>query len=86
MKKVYQEPQILIENFRLTDHIMAQCSFRVNLSDVVTTCFSEDISGGGGEIVFTTYIDYLCTVWSDTEGNYEGICYNMPEGTTFFVS
>ena len=83
MKKNYEKPMILFEDFTMSKNIAANCDF----TDVTAT---QDQTGCGiaheiidpftGQITTgTIFVSGICTL-PYNDGDYEGFCYHNPDG------
>lgn len=83
MKKVYSKPEIVFESFSLSQNIAAGCEF------------ISDVKGGGlnfgSFVLFFNDASSPCTgdgrVTSEGgDGQYDKICYHVPQGQNLFDS
>lgn len=94
MKKSYQKPQILVEDYNMTElFATSPCEQKVNFGSGLT-CHSWsdfDITDDEGNYIGSGYLfgtgNGACTAGNmDDLGNYGGICYHGPENNNFFSS
>lgn len=88
MKKNYVKPEIMFEDFSLSNSIAAGCEYEANSA--------QDMCGYklmSGQIVFTGDIggcDYTENVYPSTNGYYyqaaNKICYHVPDAQNLFNS
>ena len=87
MKKAYSKPEVTFEDFNLTTSIASGCEFTTNLS-AQNEC-GLDFSG---LIVFMTGMAgcadgvQIPPTAPGGDGEYVGICYNVPQGQNLFAS
>ena len=78
MKKNYQKPEILFEDFSLSSSIAAGCE-RIVGNPSKGTCA---LQGTGGINVFTSSMDEVCDYtpgsFGQPEDEYDGFCYHVP--------
>lgn len=67
MKKVYEKPEILFEDFSLSTHIAADCEVKPN---------DPDLEYPGVGFVFSTGCDWPVDT-SGGDGEYNQICYHV---------
>lgn len=87
MKRTYQKPQIAFENFVLTQNIATACGVYGNGNTLGKPGHGDISSCGwdvGGVTVWTDTIP--CTIPRPADGEYDGVCYNSPEGNGIFAS
>jgi len=84
MKKVYEKPDILFEDFSLCTDIAVGCEVIANHS--YNVCVYEEDDGRGNVLtVFTE--DVMGCVYKPANGNHNGLCYHNPSITnTLFTS
>ena len=77
MKKAYEKPEIVFENFSLSTNIAAGCEVKTNLPGN-KTC-GLDFSG---VIIFLDGMTGCTETVTNTggDGSYNGICYHVPSG------
>lgn len=93
MKKEYEKPEILVEDYKVTDFLATSpCESKVNYADGAT-CHShfeiDDIDIDGNPIVgylFNSGNGSCNGGWMDDLDIYDGICYHGPEDNNFFAS
>ena len=93
MKKNYEKPEILIEDYNMTElFATSPCEQKVNFSSGLT-CHSweefDDIDDDGNIIVGYLFSsgNASCNAGHiDDAGVYDGICYHAPEDNNFFTS
>lgn len=83
MKKKYEKPQIIIENFSLSTTIAGDCEVKTNIPSQ-NTC-GLDFSG------VSIFLDTMngCGIKVTSEGGdgeYNNICYHVPYGDNLFNS
>lgn len=85
MKKAYKAPEMLVENFRLSDRIAAGCEGIMNYSQPYTCETEEDyIPGTGVKVFIADNTD--CWIWYD-ENSDDFLCYHAPQGNpSYFQS
>lgn len=76
MKKVYEKPAVVFENFTLNTAIAGSCEFIVNNSTKYICAYYDEREG---KHVFTSEI-MACTTKQE-EGSNNGICYHVPVDT-----
>ncbi|MFQ8630443.1 MAG: hypothetical protein ACLSAJ_03945 [Intestinibacter bartlettii] len=94
MKKEYEKPQILVEDYNITDLLATSpCEQKVNYADgsVCHSWFEVDITDDEGMPAGVGYLfnsgNAACTGgYMDQLGSYKGICYHGPENNNFFTS
>lgn len=83
MKKQYSKPEIIIEDFRVTQHI-ASCAGIKHENDIGTPLQWSKTScawqGPFGEMLFSTGMN-KCTDPLGPKDKNEIICYNAPDGS-----
>lgn len=76
MKKVYEKPSIIIENFSLTTSVASNCENKTNTpSQGACALIWEDEFLGKIEVFYSTM--GACKTHED-DGEYNGICYHVP--------
>lgn len=95
MKKEYEKPQILVEDYNITDLLATSpCEQKVNYSDGAV-CHSwyklDDVWDEGSQSFISGYLfnssNKDCTGgYMDGLDSYDGICYHGPENNNFFTS
>lgn len=83
MKKTYEKPMILFEDFSLSTNIAGDCEKRIN-SPVVDSC-AYSVKVGVKTFYFFTDAINACTT-KDADGEYDGFCYHVPYGQNLFNS
>ena len=73
MKKTYTKPQILIENFTISQSIAGDCNIIITNATQGVCAYMDR----GGNAVFTNLISD-CT-YKQTDG--DSVCYNVPIAT-----
>lgn len=73
MKKVYNKPEIMFENFSLSTNIASDCEVKTNLLSSGSCGYQPDRFN---YIVFTTNTG-SCT-YKEDDGEYNGVCYHTP--------
>lgn len=84
MKKKYEKPQIIIENFSLSTTIAGDCETKTNVQSTSSCGF--DFSGLQ---VFLEGMGGCKDIQVDTiggDGEFNGICYHVPYGDNLFNS
>lgn len=81
MKKVYEKPRILIEEFSLTQSVAVSCGVPENNqgqphASTPANCAWEDWFGD----MYWHTVNNVCTVETDDDANVGGMCYNEPNG------
>lgn len=77
MKKYYEAPEILFEDFSLSTSIAGNCAKMANFGEGLCGYKPErPPAGNTGAIVFTSAIT-MCSHHED-DGDYNGICYHNP--------
>lgn len=83
MKKAYLKPEIVFEDFSLTESIAANCEIIIP-APISGTC-GYAYEGGGGETMFVMDVSGCNLKVDDDEAN--GFCYHVPiEGNNLFNS
>lgn len=78
MKKLYSKPEIMFEDFTLSENIAGDCANIVgNASEY--SCPYVDRSGNN---VFTERLATICTDVQQADGANNGICYHVPYDST----
>ena len=75
MKKVYEKPQIMLEDFTLSTRIAGDCEAKTNIPSN-NTC-GLDFSG---LMVFMTGMDGCRDIQVNEGESFDGICYHIPSG------
>lgn len=73
MKKVYEKPEIVFENFSLSTNIAADCEVRANTQSNFDSCgvaFS-------GDVIFISK-ESGCSTCISFDDEYGGMCYHVP--------
>lgn len=84
MKRAYEKPEILFENFSLCTDISVGCEVISNQS--YGSCVYEDNDGRGNVLVVFTETVAGCQ-HKPANGDYNGLCYHNPSITnTLFTS
>ena len=84
MKKHYNKPEIMFEDFTISTNIAAGCERKTN-TPYAGTCAYEVKFGKGTTNFFLESITACTTVESD--GEYDGFCYHTPtDGNNLFNS
>ena len=80
MKKVYQKPEIMFDDFSLSTNIAGDCEPPFVGAHSQGSCGVET---SAGFTVFTADIPAVCTFpWDELEaGPYNGLCYDNPSNT-----
>lgn len=94
MKKEYEKPQILVEDYNITNLLATSpCESKVNYADgaVCHSWLKVDITDDDGVYIGEGYLftsaNSACTGgYMDGLGDYNGICYHGPENNNFFAS
>lgn len=76
MKKEYRKPEIMFEDFSLDTNIAGTC-------EIITATMGQGACGyyvdALGTTVFTSTVGGCAySEQTDTDGNYNGICYHVP--------
>lgn len=82
MKKVYSKPEIQFEDFTVTANIATGCEVECN--SAVNVCMLEVEFDGMGSI--TIFVDEPSGCNTTPIGQYDGLCYHVPEGYNTFSS
>lgn len=84
MKKIYEKPLIMFESFTLSTNIAGDCQVKTwtpNSGQCAYTYTDEFL----GELnLFVSAVD-ACTTKED-DGEYNGVCYDVPYGDILFNS
>lgn len=84
MKKAYERPQIVFENFTLSTNIASNCTTITNTQSSGVYGCGYRLSDRHAEVVFMSTMG--CTTWED-DGDYNGICYHTPtDSSSLFTS
>lgn len=84
MKKIYEKPQILFEDFTLTTNIAAGCETKTTTPSWNQCAYP--VKFGREEKNFFLSTISACTTTED-DGEYEGFCYHTPtEANNLFNS
>lgn len=84
MKKTYSKPEIVFESFSLSQNIAAGCEVKTN-----TPAQSECGIDFGGYMIFLDEMTGCSDIPVTSEGGdgeYNGICYHVPNGENLFNS
>lgn len=73
MKKVYEKPEIMFEDFTLTTNVAGDCEVKTNIPSN-NTC-GLDFSG---LMVFMTGMSGCSDIQVDEGKDFDGICYHVP--------
>ena len=84
MKKKYVKPQIIIENFSLSETIAAGCEVKTNLPSA-NTC-GLDFSGLSVFFDGMTGCSMITVSKNEGDGQWDKICYHVPTGENIFAS
>ena len=91
MKKVYQKPEIAVENFLLNQFIAGSCSIKMNQSE---SCYNDweagGMTGASPDIVWqiqnqNLFLDGYATCSKSPNEPTDGVCY-FTQGTALFQS
>jgi len=83
MRKQYVKPQIIFEDFSLSENIAAGCEIRINNSAQGTCGYAYE--GGYGATIFINETTGCSVQIPDSENN--GFCYHVPiENNSLFNS
>ncbi|MBQ9832763.1 MAG: hypothetical protein IJO48_03425 [Clostridia bacterium] len=86
MKKAYTAPTVLVENFKLSEHIAASCAEIVNHADGVSCIPKDEYMAGTGVYVFMS-TNPSCYIWYDSGMDQGDLpCYHQPSGWNYFQS
>ena len=77
LKKVYIKPQIVMENFEMSDFIAGNCTIDVGFGDSGSNICTYPDPEFGGALTLFNVVGVCDTVW--IEGNDKG-CYHIPDG------
>ena len=80
MKKNYEKPMILFEDFTMSTNIAAGCNYISNHAENECGYIVEGATGFGDITVYMTSITG-CD-WTHVDGEYNGICYHGPIDTS----
>ena len=75
MKKTYAKPEIMFEDFSLSNAITAGCE-KIAL-EAMDQCAYEVVTSYGNFKVFLDTMSGICDTGS-ADGEYNGICYHVP--------
>lgn len=81
MKKAYSKPEIMFEDFTLTNSITVGCAALVG-APTAGQCAYEVVTSKGSKYIFTTGMTEICTS-PESDDEYNGLCYHVfsPEAT-----
>ena len=83
MKKAYEKPMIVFENFSLSTNIAAGCEVKPDTQANYDSC-GVDFSG---DIVFTVSLSGCKDTKIEDSGEYNSICYHVPsDAKNIFIS
>ena len=84
MKKTYEKPQILFEDFTLTTNIAAGCETKTNTPHWNECAYTVPWGHGVADLFLSTI--NACTT-HEADGEYDGFCYQTPtEANNLFNS
>ena len=77
MKKAYQKPEIMFENFTLSTNIAGDCEGEPVNNATRGTC---GVPGSGGDFLFSEKVSGCTLDWELLNGadDYNGFCYHNP--------
>ena len=81
MKKTYEKPVIIIENFTLSTNIAGDCEKPFNLQAQFVCGIPDDFGLGADFYIFDTSAGGTCKVDGTGEEMYDGFCYHIPSET-----
>lgn len=84
MKKHYEKPQIMFEDFTLSTNIAGTCTVKTWTPNSGECAYPVTDEFLGTVNVFTSSTQ-ACTTTED-DGEYNGICYHVPFGDNLFNS
>lgn len=77
MKKTYQKPEIMFENFAASTNIAATCEVKTWTPNSGNCGFPIEDEFLGTKVLFTSEMVDVCKV-TEAEGPYNGLCYDVP--------
>lgn len=85
MKKTYEKPEIMFENFTLTTNIAGDCEVKTWTPNSGNCAYEITDEFGDTSAIFTSAMTGICTT-TEADGEYNGICYHVPYGDNLFNS
>ena len=82
MKKKYEKPMIIIEDFSLDTTIAGDCEVPTNTPNS-GNC---GLDFGPNIVIFTESVQQCTKDYGADDGEYNGICYHVPLGDNLFNS
>lgn len=82
MKKKYEKPLVLIEDFSLSTDIAGSCEVKINNPSSGNCAYIPDRTTFN---IFTEELADICTT-IEADGEYNSICYHVPYGDNLFNS
>ena len=83
MKKTYSKPEIMFEDFTLSVNIAGDCEIRTNTPSRNVCSYTVNDEFLGPLNLFITGVG-ACIDKND--GDYNGVCYHVPQGDNLFNS
>lgn len=84
MKKAYTKPAIMFEDFTLSTNIAGDCETKTNTPNSGNCAYTVYDEFLGKLDVFLSDMN-ICTT-KEADGEYNGICYQVPYGENLFNS
>lgn len=85
MKKRYEKPQIVFEDFTLSTNIAGDCDVKTWTPNSGKCAYPVKDEFLGTLNIFTSEMVGICTT-PEKDGEYNGICYHAPYGDNLFNS
>ncbi len=77
MKKTYEKPAIVFEDFVMSTNIAAGCEIKIDTQNSGTCGYAYE--GGGGQTMFTASVGMsVCNIPVDDDDKKNGFCYDIP--------
>ena len=82
MKKIYSKPEIIFEDFTLSENIAGNCKIKTHTPSQGTCAFTYEDEFGGAVALFTQKVVACGTDDLFEEDGTDGFCYHVPSDTS----